>query len=123
MLSGLQLHQSQISSARYNRMYMADSEIIFTFKGSPGDGYEARALSHSIFTQAETMEELEANLKEAVACHFAERNTLPKIRLVKALPNGFRFGCAKGDFTVPDDFNDPDPEIEELFYNGPLFPE
>jgi prevent-host-death family protein len=32
------------------------------------------------------------------------------------------FGCARGEFTVPDDFNDPDPEIEDLFYNGPLFP-
>jgi prevent-host-death family protein len=32
------------------------------------------------------------------------------------------FGSAKGDFTVPDDFNDPDPEIEDLFYNGPLLP-
>ena len=32
------------------------------------------------------------------------------------------FGSAKGDFTVPDDFNDPDPEIEDMFYNGPLLP-
>jgi hypothetical protein len=32
------------------------------------------------------------------------------------------FGSAKGEFTVPDDFNDPDPEIEDLFYEGPLFP-
>jgi prevent-host-death family protein len=32
------------------------------------------------------------------------------------------FGCAKGEFSVPDDFNDPDPEIEDLFYDGPLFP-
>jgi prevent-host-death family protein len=32
------------------------------------------------------------------------------------------FGSAKGDFTVPDNFNDPDPEIEDLFYNGPLVP-
>ena len=32
------------------------------------------------------------------------------------------FGSAKGEFTVPDDFNDPDPEIEDLFYNGPLPP-
>jgi prevent-host-death family protein len=32
------------------------------------------------------------------------------------------FGSAKGDFTVPDDFNDPDPDIEDLFYNGPLLP-
>jgi prevent-host-death family protein len=33
------------------------------------------------------------------------------------------FGCAKGEFTVPEDFNDPDPELEDLFYNGPLLPE
>jgi prevent-host-death family protein len=32
------------------------------------------------------------------------------------------FGSAKGEFTVPDDFNDPDPEIEALFYEGELFP-
>ena len=32
------------------------------------------------------------------------------------------FGSAKGEFTIPDDFNDPDPEIEDLFYNGPLSP-
>jgi prevent-host-death family protein len=32
------------------------------------------------------------------------------------------FGSARGEFTVPDDFNDPDPEIEDLFYNGPLLP-
>lgn len=25
------------------------------------------------------------------------------------------FGCLKGQITVPDDFNDPDPEIERLF--------
>ncbi len=27
-----------------------------------------------------------------------------------------KLGTAKGEFTVPDDFNDPLPEIEELFY-------
>ena len=32
------------------------------------------------------------------------------------------FGSAKGEFTVPDDFNEPDPEIEALFYEGELFP-
>ena len=25
-------------------------------------------------------------------------------------------GTAKGEFVVPDDFNDPSPEIEDLFY-------
>jgi len=32
------------------------------------------------------------------------------------------FGSAKGEFTVPDDFNESDPEIERLFYEGELFP-
>lgn len=32
------------------------------------------------------------------------------------------FGSAKGEFVVPDDFNEPDPEIEKMFYEGDLFP-
>lgn len=80
---------------------MEQTEITFSFRESPEGGYEAHALDHSIFTQADTMEDLQANVKEAVACHFAERKTLPTIRLVKVLPNAFRFGSAKGDFTVP----------------------
>jgi len=32
------------------------------------------------------------------------------------------FGSAKGEFVVPDDFNEPDPELEKLFYEGNLFP-
>ena len=37
---------------------MAQSEIVFTVHESPADGYEARALGYSIFTQADSMEEL-----------------------------------------------------------------
>lgn len=102
---------------------MTENEIIFTFRESPEGGYEAEAIGHSIFTQADTMEELEANVKDAVACHFAEGEPLPTIRLVKMPRNAFKFGSAKGEFTVPDDFSDSDPEIEDLFSNGPLFPE
>jgi hypothetical protein len=105
---------------RYNSA-MPDSEIIFSVQESPEGGYEARALGCSIFTQAETMDELRANVKEAVACHFGDRTPLPVLRLV-ARPKSFVLGSAKGEFTVPDDFNDPDPEIEDLFYNGPLLP-
>ncbi|MGH9530245.1 MAG: type II toxin-antitoxin system Phd/YefM family antitoxin [Terriglobales bacterium] len=32
------------------------------------------------------------------------------------------FGSAKGEFTVPDDFNEPDAEIEALFYEGDVLP-
>ena len=43
----------------------------------------------------------------------------PVAKLVpsKRLPAKFKLGSAKGEFTVPDDFNDPLPkEIEDLFY-------
>ena len=45
-----------------------------------------------------------------------------KLVPVKKAPKKRVFGSAKGDFTVPDDFNDPDPDIEDLFYNGSLQP-
>jgi prevent-host-death family protein len=37
-------------------------------------------------------------------------------------PRTRTFGSAKGEFSVPDDFNAPDPEIEALFHDGDLFP-
>jgi prevent-host-death family protein len=42
----------------------------------------------------------------------------PVAKLVpfEARPKTRIFGSAKGEFTVPDDFNEPDPEIEALFY-------
>jgi len=45
-----------------------------------------------------------------------------KLVPVKKAPKKMAFGSAKGDFTVPDDFNDPDPDIEDIFYNGSLLP-
>jgi predicted RNase H-like HicB family nuclease len=49
---------------------MADSEIIFTVQESPEGGYEARALGFSIYTQADTLEELKGMVQDAVRCHF-----------------------------------------------------
>ena len=96
---------------------MTDSEIIFSAHDSLEGGYGARAVGHSIFTQAKTMDELKANAEDAVRCHFAHKATPPTIRLVEAKRRGFRLGSAKGDFTVPDDFNDPlTEEIEDLFW-------
>ena len=37
-------------------------------------------------------------------------------------PKARVFGSAKGEFTVPDDFNEPDPQIDAMFYKGALFP-
>lgn len=55
-----------------------NSEIIFLVHESPEGGYEARALDHSIHTEADTLEELRAMVKDAVACHF-EENEGPKV--------------------------------------------
>ena len=60
---------------------MADTEIIFSVEESPEGGYEARALGHSIFTQAETLEELRAMVRDAVRCHFDDAERPRLIRL------------------------------------------
>ncbi len=49
---------------------MADAEIIFAVEESPEGGYQARALGHAIFTEAETLEELKKMIRDAVGCHF-----------------------------------------------------
>jgi hypothetical protein len=60
---------------------MSQSEIIFSVQESSEGGYEARALGHAIFTQADTMDELKQMLRDAVACHFAEDTKPSVIRL------------------------------------------
>ena len=53
-------------------------EIIFIVEESPDGGYTARALGESIFTEADTIEEIKRDIKDAVKCHFDSEN-LPKI--------------------------------------------
>ena len=55
------------------------SEIIFLVEEALEGGYTARGLGESIFTEAESMEELKVNLKEAVECHFNENNKIVKL--------------------------------------------
>ena len=51
------------------------NEIHFLVEEAPEGGYTARALGHSIFTEADSWEELKAAAQDAVRCHFdaAER--------------------------------------------------
>jgi len=58
-----------------------ESEIIFEVEESPEGGYDARALGCSIYTQAETIDELKAMLQDAVRCHFEENERPRVIRL------------------------------------------
>ena len=48
------------------------NEIIFLVSESPEGGFEARALGHSIYTEADTAGELRDMVRDAVACHFDE---------------------------------------------------
>lgn len=60
---------------------MAQKEIIFLVEESPEGGYEARALGHSIYTEADDFDELRTMLQDAVRCHFDEGNLPNVIRL------------------------------------------
>ena len=60
---------------------MSDSEIIFIVEESPEGGYEAKALGQSIFTQAESLDDLKDMVQDAVRCHFEERDRPRMIRL------------------------------------------
>lgn len=54
------------------------NEIIFLVEEAPEGGYTARALGESIFTEAETFDELRTNVADAVRCHFEEA-VMPKV--------------------------------------------
>ena len=60
---------------------MAQTEIIFAVQESPEGGYEARALGFSIFTQADSLEELKTMVRDAVSCHFDADSKPAVIRL------------------------------------------
>jgi predicted RNase H-like HicB family nuclease len=58
------------------------SEIIFEVQEDEMDGgYVATALGHGIVTQGDSLEELRQMVKDAVRCHFGERNSdsMPKV--------------------------------------------
>ena len=48
------------------------NEIIFIIDEAAEGGYVARALGESIFTEADSLNELHANVRDAVRCHFEE---------------------------------------------------
>jgi predicted RNase H-like HicB family nuclease len=45
-------------------------KILFRVEQAEEGGYNARAENESIFTQAETLEELNLNIADAIECHF-----------------------------------------------------
>ncbi len=51
------------------RTKMTESKIIFAVEESPDGVYEARARGHSIYTQADTLDELKGMVRDALRCH------------------------------------------------------
>jgi len=51
------------------------NEILFVVEEAPEGGYTARALGESIFTEAGDFTALEANVRDAVHCHFEEADS------------------------------------------------
>jgi hypothetical protein len=52
------------------------SELIFVVEEALDGGFTARALGQSIFTEADTLRELPAKVRDAVHCHFKEEKGL-----------------------------------------------
>ena len=48
---------------------------------APEGGYDARALGHSVFTQGDDWDDLKDMVRDAVLCHFDDRETPRVIRL------------------------------------------
>jgi len=57
------------------------NELIFVVEEDPEGGYTARALGASIFTEADTLAELHAKVRDAVRCHFDEGKHPKVVRL------------------------------------------
>lgn len=56
-------------------------EVLFLVEEAPEGGYTARALGHSIFTEADSWEELREAVRDAVRCHFDPNEQPDLIRL------------------------------------------
>jgi hypothetical protein len=54
------------------------NELIFLIEEDIESGYTAKALGEDIFTEADSIEVLKENIKDAVRCHF-DSVDLPKL--------------------------------------------
>jgi hypothetical protein len=57
------------------------SEVIFIVEEAPEGGFTARALGASIFTEADSVPDLHAHVRDAVRCHFDDADSPRVIRL------------------------------------------
>jgi len=55
------------------------TEIVFIVEPDPEGGYVASAVQHSIYTEADTPEELHEMVRDAVRCAFDDEDERPKL--------------------------------------------
>jgi hypothetical protein len=55
------------------------TEIVFIVEEDPDGGFTAHAVGASIFTQADTAEQLRENVRDAVRCHYPDEAARPKV--------------------------------------------
>ncbi|MGV0023996.1 2-oxoisovalerate dehydrogenase [Phormidesmis priestleyi] len=58
------------------------NEIIFLVEDDLEGGYIAKAIGDSIFTQADSIEELKSFVRDAVHCHFPSESDRPRLILL-----------------------------------------
>jgi hypothetical protein len=64
---------------------MPPTEIIFSIEESPEGSFQARALGFSIFTEADSLDELKTMIRDAVSCHFdpSEKPSVIRLHMVR----------------------------------------
>jgi predicted RNase H-like HicB family nuclease len=71
---------------------MKTKEIVFVVEEDPEQGYSAKALGYSIFTEGDSLTELKDNIKDAIKCHFDKDDMPLYVRL--HIITEEKFACA-----------------------------
>ncbi|HSI73561.1 MAG TPA: hypothetical protein VK934_10325 [Fimbriimonas sp.] len=58
------------------------TELVFDVREAPEGGFLAQAVGHDIFSEADTVESLREQVRDAVHCHFDEEHLPSFIRLL-----------------------------------------
>ena len=77
-------------------------EMIFLVEHAPEGGYTARALGASIFTEAEDLEGLRGQVRDAVRCHFEEGQGPRVIRYTLCMKKSSRHESCLATFRASD---------------------
>ena len=54
-------------------------EILFIVEEAPEGGYTAKAVGVSIFTEADSLEDLRRQVVDAVHCHYSAQASAPRL--------------------------------------------